>query len=423
MKYTRLSRFTLAASLITLLLAAWPGGPPLAQAVRPPQARGDTSQAKPVQLAMAVQGDIYVLLVSGGLRRLTGGGNASRPVLSPDGRWVAYLVSPHKSPIGVAGPYAVWIVPTSGTSKVGPRRISDTRLGTDDYMVSWSPDSHVLAYFEGTDIVLRSITGTDAQTVLQPLTGFTFITTLSWSPSGGQFVVPLRQLGLGASQASPPLLQAAVYDRSAHHWTPITAHFASGALGQWPGGNTRSDAGGDISWAPDGQGFLFGTGLAGAGPIRLSGIWQVGLHGGLSHLVMGTPAGVRLGTVPTSSPLFMATHWTFSPNQRLIASDPDRRLWVGTIAGKDGRFLSVSRPHECARVFCDCTTAQDQWLRDGTGLAYLRECVVSSTVMVRSTLFRWTFKSTAPRIVLQRISQDQSVIDIGGAYRCVLCGY
>jgi hypothetical protein len=133
--------------------------------------------------------------------------------------------------------------------------------------------------------------------------------------------------------------------------------------------------------------------------------------------VTGTPDTVRHGVLPTGSPLDGVSHWTYSPDRTMLATDPQAGLWVATAVGTRGRVLPVTIPR-------GCVMAQYAWLNDGTGLAYLRICAVAGSTAgeTQSTLFLAQFAGASSRTLLQKMSIDPAVIDIGEAYRCVLCG-
>jgi hypothetical protein len=113
----------------------------------------------------------------------------------------------------------------------------------------------------------------------------------------------------------------------------------------------------------------------------------------------------------------MATHWTLSPDQHMIAADPERGLWVAGAEGKHGRLFPITMQPSCV-------LAQYEWSRDGASLAYLKLCAkLGSTGEVESTLFIRSLKGAPSHLVAHLVSKDQAAIDIGVPYRCVLCGY
>ncbi len=373
-----------------------------------------SATARTPLLAMVVRGNVYVLLADGHSQRLAHAANASRPLLSPDGRFVAYIGARYGTANRPAAPFAGWIVSTAANARSTPIRLSagSNALGRADTAMAWSPDGIALAYSAGNTIVIRSIVGTQSEITLRSLKGLAFSAPLRWSPDGHQLAVPLMPLGL---QTPPTQFRIGIYDLASRRWTRITARFLPGALGSWPGGLTRSSAAGDISWAPAGQGFFFGTDFAGEGGPRLSGLWQVGIRGGMSQLIVGTAAAVRDGTVLQTSPLYGATHWTFSPNNRLIATDPARGLWVADPRGKHGRLLNVPLPR-------NCLIAAYQWLRDSRGLAYLRMCTMPGSLDVQSSLYTRPLNGGA-HLIMQLRSGEEFPIEIEGAHnRCVFCG-
>src|SRR6476619_7085158 len=65
----------------------------------------------------------------------------SRPVVSPDGKWIVYNVSePNYDPAKASSD--LWIVAPDGASK--PRRLTSTREAESG--AAWSPDSRSIAF-------------------------------------------------------------------------------------------------------------------------------------------------------------------------------------------------------------------------------------------------------------------------------------
>jgi hypothetical protein len=389
-----------------------------ATAREPAQLSTGAATSLSAELAFAVQGNVYILLPDSSTRQLTHGNNAALPALSPNGHAVAYFLGSRDAQSGaIRGPFAVWIAPTSPGSSQAPYRltsatVADAQAGAG---LAWSPDSRLLAYFQGNTLVVHALARGSSPIVLRQPGGTRFYGwhVASWSPNSRSLVAALYPL----KQTAPLRLDAEVYALPDSRGTRITASLPPGSLGSRNGNIPVSVVNGDVTWMPDGRDFRFSTIILGAGFAQLTGMWEASARGGLARLVTGTPDTVRHGVLPTGSPLDGASHWTYSPDRTMLATDPREGLWVSTASGTRGRALPVTMPR-------GCVMAQYAWLNDGTGLAYLRVCAVSGPTAGerQSTLFVASLSDASSRILLQKTSIDYAVIDIGEAYRCVLCG-
>jgi dipeptidyl aminopeptidase/acylaminoacyl peptidase len=116
--------------------------------------------------------------------------DVSDPQVSPDGQWVAYLVSSNDRASDQARS-AVWMV-----SWDGKERLALTSAGEDTSKPRWSPNGRYLAYLArpaGSDkvqIMLLDRRGGEAR----PLTSATGeISDFAWSPDGGRVVFTMNE--------------------------------------------------------------------------------------------------------------------------------------------------------------------------------------------------------------------------------------
>ena len=365
-------------------------------------------------VAVALHGDIYTVRADGSGRvRRTSSGQASSPRLSPDGRAIAYFAADRKQTAPGTPSGEVYVLPLDATAGATARPLDGTHTTQREARLSWSPDSGHLAYFRGTALVLVSIGSPGTETALQPPHGTSYAGDLAWAPDGIHMAVPLARSGM---QGVPQTLLAAVGTQGSAHWQQITIRFPAGALGVRNGNIPVSAPGNDPIWVPDGRGLLLSTQLVGEGPPSITGIWRVDSGGGLAHLAIGTASGVRRGVPGMGGPFAQATRFLLSPDRTLLATDPPRGLWVATADGSHGRFLPVTVPRLCV-------LAQFAWLRDNSGLAYVQTCPTGgAAATVRMTLFSVRLNGSRPRQLYAATAADQQAIDLGPAYRCVLCG-
>ncbi len=402
-------------SLLALLgaLVATPSRQPLAHAassLRRLPTPGQVVAGSP-PIAAALHGDIYTLRADGtGNHRLTTSGRASTPRLSPDGHLVAYLMAETNHSAGGSPAGALYVQPVNVPTGTAGQRIESSTLAGDAVRMSWSPDSSRLAYFRGPTLGIRAVRGEGPDTILQAPHGAGYAGAVAWSPDSRHIAVPL------VVRPAPTALEVVVGTPRSARWQRISITFPSGALGV-PGSNSPiSTPNDDLVWTPDGSGFLFSTVLVGEGFFNITGIWRVGAGGGIAHLVIGRRLGLPHAPLPANSPLSQATHFLLSPNGMLLATDPQRGLWVAKPDGHAGRFLPVRASHPCV-------LAQYAWLPDSSGLAYVRDCQAhSGSVMQAMTLFSMGLDGSPPRQLYSATSTDPQVIDLGPAYRCLYCG-
>ena len=311
----RVARCALLMALLGTLAASSSRAIPAHAAVPPLRLAAHGQAAAGLIVAVALHGDIYAMRVDGsGRTRLTTGGQASSPQLSPDGRTIAYFVADRKQTAPGTPSGEVYVLPLDAAIGATARPLDGThtaqrearllprhRPGAREYPCPRDRDDPAAAAW-------HQLHGGCA-----------------WSPDAGHLAVSLARPGM---QAVPQTLLVAVGVPGSAHWQQITIRSSAGALGLRNGNIPVPAPSNDPVWTPDGRGFLLSTQLVGEGPPSITGIWRVGTRGGLAHLAIGTASGVRRGIPEMGGPFAQATRFLLSPDRTLLATDPPRGLWV-----------------------------------------------------------------------------------------------
>jgi len=356
-------------------------------------------------------------------------GAASNPRLSPTGREIAYLTT------STMRSHDVWIAPAAGLGD-GPRRITTTSQTLDREGLSWSPGGRFLAYneapptrsdsppyFVGGTVVVDRITGNRASTVMNitirakgvPNT-YTFGgdgPTLAWSPDGKKIATVV---GFKPGAVYSSSLNISVADLATSRVHSIVVRFPKGSLtasqprrAQFQPGSYATGYG--PAWTPDGRHLIVTTFSRGAGG-SLTGLWRVSERGGVAHLFVGTPSDVHQH-VPASVPVNEATKFLFSPNRRLLVTDPDNRFWVADASGSHGAIINTNVP-------TSCRLAQYTWLSNNQGLAYVTACPVPGSGSIRLRLYSVQLRATS-HLLFGIVDKDQNALTLAPAGRCIAC--
>ncbi|HZO23658.1 MAG TPA: S9 family peptidase [Steroidobacteraceae bacterium] len=251
--------------------------------------------------------------------------SVSDPQVSPDGAWVAYVVTSNDLQADEARS-AIWMV-----SWDGAQRLALTGEGADTSRPRWSPDGHYLAYLatptgsEKSEIMLLDRRGGEASQI----TGVTAdIADYAWSPDGKRIVIAMDQAD-EAKTPKPIVIEA---------W-----HFKQDEEGYLAKGHERHLALLDVQskrlealtsdpafnedlpvWSPDGSQILFVR--TKERPVDRDGREEIAL------------IEPRPGATP--HPLLRP----FAPNNQKLAWSPDGKL-ITFLEGLEPRYNAYMQDH------------------------------------------------------------------------------
>jgi hypothetical protein len=347
-------------------------------------------------LAVALRGDIYVIPAAGGVpRRLTTYGLNSSPVLSPDGRHVAYLSTSQRYLVnGTGTTHGVWIVPTDGPPNgSAARKITRSNPAIDRGGLAWSPNGRLLAYYDGASITTSTADGAHQSVVLHMRTPFHSAigaSAIAWSPDSRRMAI----LASAPGSRTPSIMVADTAGKD----TTATITFPPGSPG-------TAVVGLGLAWSADGRSLTFDTVTIGEAGGRITGIWRVSAGGGMAHLLIGQSVYSRPlakegggGIVAVDPALEDATMFAVSPDDRYIVTNPLHvptgnqpvayRLWLLDENGIHGRALAGAP---------SCALTQFTWLPMTAALAYVTECPSATTGTLVARLNSVTANGAAPR--------------------------
>jgi len=222
-------------------------------------------------VAVALRGDIYVVPAGGGAsRRLTSYGLNSGPLLSPDGRHVAYLSTSRRYLIkGTATTHGVWIVPADGPPDgSAARKITQSNPAIDRGGLAWSPNGRLLAYYDGASVTISTADGTHQFAVLHmgaPFHSEPGASAIAWSPDSRRLTI----LTSASGSRTPSIMVA----NTAGKDTTATITFPSRSPG-------AAVIGTGLSWSADGRSLTFDIVTIGEAGGRITGVWRVSASGG-----------------------------------------------------------------------------------------------------------------------------------------------
>ncbi|MBV9281570.1 MAG: PD40 domain-containing protein, partial [Chloroflexi bacterium] len=332
--------------------------------------RPPASAAPSTQIAAAVGGNIVLFRADGtGRQTLTSSRIDGSPVMSPDGRMVAFLRWPGGLHPDSPGPsrHVVMLAAPGADGRYTVTRFSPRSPLTAPgrAVLSWQPGAQppALAWFEAGNVVWRPLHGSARWALsvgpASPLDGYSHI---AWSPDGREIATAT---GLGQGAGYPTALHVVVGNPSRQTQRTVTIRFRPGILstGSNParsltprGGSLTPRRGsltprrggsypvGDGLTFADDHHLLLGTVAKGAG-YQLTGVFIVPDTGGVARMVLGNGNSVH-GYPPFAPPLAGATQFQLSPDTRYTATDPNNHLWIsGNVAAP--RTIPVPRGRSC----------------------------------------------------------------------------
>ncbi|HYM01114.1 MAG TPA: DPP IV N-terminal domain-containing protein, partial [Blastocatellia bacterium] len=194
--------------------------------------------------------------------------------ISPDGKWVAYVVSTNDMKEDAANP-DIWLVSTSGGQAV-----QLTTSEKADTSPRWSPDGKTLGFISARDgkpqVYLISPFGGEASKLTDSKTG---VESFSWSPDGSRIAYVARQeLTKEEEQKEKDKDDTIVVDhnfRMNHIWVIDVKTKKSNELVK--GDYSASDP----QWSPDGRTLAFvTTPTPKADDSEATDIWTIGVESG-----------------------------------------------------------------------------------------------------------------------------------------------
>ena len=209
----------------------------------------------------------------------------SQPVLSPDGRQVAYVLrtldGDADRPVD-----ELWLADTSG--EAAPRRLTH---GPSDTAPAWSPDGASLAFVRGGQVAVLAASGGEAEVLTRLPAG---AGAPQWSPDGQRlaFTAPVDPAGTDLPTTVPMVTRGTDYqsDGAGMHGAVRHQLHVVGADGTDLRVLTDGEHGvGSPAWSPDGASLAFtrGTGDRFRVPVHVLPAGEVGARSRLVGLADG----------------------------------------------------------------------------------------------------------------------------------------
>ncbi|WP_438022958.1 S9 family peptidase [Sorangium sp. So ce233] len=320
----------------------------------------------------------------------------SEMVLSPDGRWVAYVLE-EIDPEADTYVSNLWLIPAGGGE---PRQIT---FGSDtNESPRFSPDASRIAFLSdrgggAAQLHVIRVDGGEARRLTDLESGAGLP---AWSPDGSALVFS-APVASGAPPGAPRVVTRALYksdgegfvlDRPTHLFI-ISAE----------GGEARQITQGDANesnpaWSPDGRLIAFSRTRTGPRDAHRSDLWVI------------EPSGGGLRQVTRSCPLATMPSW--SPDSRTIAfyspredGGSRRHVWIVGAGGEADPRMITSEDTEVAE-FPLGKMMPPAWSADGRELAVVLATESTSEVAL---------VSVEERTIRKAISDDRQITQISAA--------
>jgi dipeptidyl aminopeptidase/acylaminoacyl peptidase len=314
----------------------------------------------------------------------------SRPVVSPDGKWIVYNVSePSYDPAKSAAD--LWVVAPDGQSK--PRRLTSTKEAESG--AAWSPDSKWIAFTakrDGDQVDQVYVIGADGGDARRVTTTATAASGPRWRPDGKALLfessikppaapdkstarayetMPIRYWNAWLDGSKPHIFVQEIDGGSAADWLAGTKLAASAGFDGLFTGDGASRALQPV-WSPDGQEIVFVAGTnqdammredvpsrlfrmkKGQEPVAFGGAAESYSEPAFSpdgHVLITKHQNASTAAHPYTLTRLARFDWPSASGQRLLTAALDRGVGGFTIAPDSGSVLFDAQDSGFTQLF------------------------------------------------------------------------